>query len=341
MVENYQRLEVEWGKWAGVENVVACNSGSAALHLALEALQLSPGAEVVVPSFAMIACARAVSLAGLTPVFVDCRDDLNLDPDFVDQACSQNGSIRALLPVHTYGRPCDMGALSLLAKKYELVVVEDLAEAHGIAPHKDSAAVAWSFYRNKVVHGEEGGAVAFRDPLCAELASSLRSHGFTPEHDFWHIPRGHNYRLANALALLILNNLGRARANLVERRYLEGLYWMETPKAWRMPSREVPWVYDLRITGMTQPVQDHMVKELNEAGIAARHAFKPLHLQQEYRRCAYHGGDRCTVLSREVIYLPLGEDVAAKERSGEYSPAVIAFEVIRRVLAEARKAVAV
>lgn len=303
-MEVYEELEYEFGKWAQVDNVVACSSGTAALHLALEALRLPPGSEVIVPDFTMVACARAVTLAGLTPVFVDCDSRLNMDPDWVDEAISDE--TRAILAVHTYGRQCDMGALGDLATKYDLLLIEDLAEAHGIRPSPETDAACWSFYRNKIVAGEEGGAVAFRDSSAAKRARCLRCLGFTESHDFTHLPRGHNYRLANALAFQILFNLRDVDKNVKKRRAVEAEYESACPAEWRMPERDAPWVYDFRIPGLKNLTQNRIVTNLQDCGVAARHGFKPMSLQDEYRaEATSFGYGKAYEAAREVIYLPL------------------------------------
>lgn len=305
-METYQQLEEEFGQWAGVANVVACASGTAALHLGLEALRLPPAAEVVIPDFGMVACARAVTLAGLSPVFVDCGDDLLLDPDAVDETCEdQAGNVRAIMAVHTYGRRCPMTELAALAQKYNLAMIEDLAEAHGVRPHLATDAACWSFYRNKIIAGEEGGAVAFRDPAHAELARKLRSLGFTDAHDFTHLPRGHNYRMSNAHAHLIRESLAAVEGNLERRWQAEVWYGEHCPAGWRLSARDAPWVYDLRIPGLTTGQQDEAVRELKRVGIEARHGFKPLSAQEEYRTAKLFGGGGTEVLAREVLYLPL------------------------------------
>jgi len=310
-----------------VRNVVAVASGTAALHLALESLQLPLGSEVVVPNFTMIAVPRAVTLAGHVPVFVDCGDDLNLDADLMQEACEDDGdNVRAVIAVHTYGRQCDMGKVAGYAEDYGLKVIEDLAEAHGVKPDSRTAAACYSFYSNKVIAGQEGGAVAFADPAHAELARSLRSLGFTPEHNFVHRPRGVNARMSNAHASIIGLSLLQVEHNLARRRQAEAWYDALCPGEWKMPPREVPWIYDVRVPGMTREVQDRVVAELRKSGIEARHAFKPCSSQEEYRGCKVVGGGKAEVASREVFYLPLtpGQVTEASARQ--------AFDVITSVL---------
>ena len=311
MAQPYEQLERDFGRWAGVENVVACSSGTAALHLALEALRLPPGSEVIVPDYGMIACPRAVTLAGLLPVFVDCRDDLLMDlsdmEDFL-AATQDNELPAAIILVHVYGRTIDWKRFHQIVSRQApgRLIIEDMAEAHGAKINtRRTDAAAWSFYKNKIVAGEEGGAVAFRDPKHAAHARELRTLGFTERHDFIHTPRGHNYRMSNAHATLILDSLKNVEASVGTRRINEAEYDDVCPQEWRMPPRQAPWVYDIRIPGMSHETQRRIVTNLNAAGIAARHGFRPMSEQPEYRYCRVIGKRNASRIASEVFYLPL------------------------------------
>lgn len=313
-MQTYQRLEAEfaeWVDWCPPENMVTCSSGSAALVLALEAMQLPRGSDVIVPDFTMVACPRAVAIAGLRPVFADCDKRLLLDPDKV----LESAKISAIMPVHIYGRRCDMDALYQLG----VPVVEDLAEAHGVKPHVGTDAACWSFYRNKIVAGEEGGAVAFRDAEHARLARQLRSLGFTDAHDYWHVPCGHNYRMSNLHATPILRSLRACRESFTwsngdvgttqeVRRRIEAWYDAACPSEWQQPPRNAVWVFDIRIPGMSVEKQTAVVSALRTAGIEARHGFKPCRRQEEWADSWRAVGPReweSDRASREVIYLPV------------------------------------
>lgn len=335
-VEPFVQLEHRWAGFNGAcpDHMVACSSGTAALHLALESLWLPQGSGVAVPDYTMIACPRAVTLAGHEPVFVGCGEDLLMDLDALDDALSYH-TPHVIMVVHVYGRVVPMDEVHALSRKYGAVVVEDLAEAHGVLPHPRTYAACWSFYKNKVVHGEEGGAVWFRDRERAERARELRCLGFTANHDFYHAPRGHNYRLANLLATPILTSIEKYPENLSTRRMLEQEYDALCPKDYLLPpsnsasgSRIVPWVYDLRIKGMSAHTQRKLVNILNREGIAARHGFKPMRDQIEYKHHPYAGSveDWSRKLSSEVIYLPLTPGVVTPETAGR------AFDVIRAVI---------
>lgn len=314
----HEVLEREWAEWNSLDpaGMVVCASGTAALHLALEAPCLRVDrfgnpVVVLVPDYAMVACARSVTLAGMIPVFADCLDyNLNLNPG--DMARWDYGVAMA---VHNYGRSCQMNVISQEARsRGAALIVEDLSEAHGLLPHPQTDAACWSFYRNKIIHGEEGGAVWFRNHDWAARARSLRSLGFTEEHDYRHIPRGHNYRLSDCHAELILSSLRDGHKNLDSRRRVEAWYDEFIPAEWKQPRRDFPWVYDLRIRGVGTAQQDMLVRGLREQAIEARHGFKPLSWQPEYAtEDASVWNPQALLASREVIYLPLYPEMGRED----------------------------
>ena len=301
-MQPYEVLEHEWAKWNDLDptKMVACSSGTAALHLAIECVcETSHKPNVIVPDYTMIACARAVTLADRVPVFVDCDDRLLMNIEDLRRKV-YSGDAAAIMAVPIYGRTLNMYAI--IAAAQGIPVIEDLAEAHGIHPHPASAAACWSFYKNKVVGGEEGGAVYFSNVLLAKMARQLRCLGFTEEHDFTHIPRGHNYRLSNTHANLILNSLVRYKDNLYNRRILETCYDKNIRNEWRMPRREVPWVYDIRIPGITIDMQKELVSKLSKYNV--RYGFKPMRMQKEYAN-AHTINTKAYELAHEIIYFPL------------------------------------
>lgn len=282
----YMQLEADWARANDLfpANMVACSSGTAALHLAFEAMKFPAGAGVVVPDYSMVACARAVVLAGLSPVLADVMPNwLTLDPDALqDLILRDTDNLVAVLAVHTYGRQCHMDDLVSLCERDGLFLVEDLAEAHGVKPHPYSAAACWSFYKNKIVAGEEGGAVYFKDAAVARYARSLRCLGFTEAHDYTHVPRGHNYRLADLLAKPILKSISTMPAAVRARRLAAERYDEVIPAEWRGPARAAVWQYDVRVPGLGRKRMGEVVRGLQAEGIAARFGFLPLSLQDEF-----------------------------------------------------------
>jgi dTDP-4-amino-4,6-dideoxygalactose transaminase len=199
-----------------------------------------------------------------------------------------------------------------VARQYGIPVIEDLAEAHGITPHPDSAAACWSFYKNKIIAGEEGGAILFRHPIPADRARSLRSLGFTPAHDYTHIPGGHNYRMANALARPIRLGLTEytRNENLARRCLMYNLWSHYSPQEFVMRMTVAPWVYPFRVPRMTREKMGEVVRAIQGLGVEARFGFLPMTMQETYKgKYSGFGGmfdNRVSeVAGREVMYLPL------------------------------------
>jgi dTDP-4-amino-4,6-dideoxygalactose transaminase len=312
-MDAYAKLEKEFAKTFGLKpsNTVVCANGTAALHLALETLDIRPRRQVIVPEFTMVACARACTLADLRPVFVDCTPDLNLDVSKLPDSYTPSLTA-AVMAVHVYGRPCDMEGVSSFARSRHLQVIEDLSEIHGQKPHPLTDAACWSFYRNKIIAGEEGGIIHFRTDKLAERARCLRSHGFSEAHDFLHMPRGTNYRMSNVHAKLVLGSLRALSFNLQRRKEIEGWYDEVTPAEWRMPQRKYPWVYDLRLPEGVDVGE--VVKSFVLAGVPARQAFKPMSEQPEY--LGHYRHLEAYRQSRRVMYLPITPDMT-RERVRE------------------------
>jgi dTDP-4-amino-4,6-dideoxygalactose transaminase len=310
MIPAHQLLEQEFAASLQMkaEHFVAVASGTAALHLAMQ-LVCPEQSTIAMPNLTMVACPRAAVLASLSPTFYDCDDSLLMKFDKtvlheLECCCT------ALLAVHIYGRRVEIPP-EVFGK---LHVIEDMAEYHGNRPYPGTSAACWSFYKNKVIHGEEGGMIYFKAASLAAEARSLRSLGFTEAHDFYHRPGGMNYRLADLLAEPILRSLKNYATNLDRRRRMVDVYFSRTPKEWQMPGRTCPWVYDLRIPGLTEYQQNVIVAYLLEKGVQARHCFKPMTEQEEFKHHATKiSSVNCTRLSREVIYLPLNVESYAND----------------------------
>ena len=298
----HEKLEADFASWMGYpsKNAVACSSGTAALHLALEVRANGNPGYILVPDFTMVACARAVVLSGLSPRFVECDENLLITPKTIDSAYTPD--VLAVMPVHVYGRRCNMQGIHALANLKGIDVVEDLAEAHGIRPHPDTFAACWSFYQNKIVAGEEGGMVIFKDDYYANKARLLRCLGFTPQHDFTHVPRGHNYRMASSLARLVLKSLQKVDKNLAKRKQVEFWYDNEIPEENRMPARDVCWVYDIKVP---THAQNALVSGLNERGIQARYGFKPMSSLREFVQQSSSAHPVAETMGNQIIYLPV------------------------------------
>lgn len=332
-MQTYELLEVKLGEWLGVHpgNVVVCSSGTAALHLALESFELyNPWSksQVLVPDYCMIACPRACSLGSLYPITCKCdKERLLIDPSDIREVCKRCEEPCVVMPVHTYGRRCDVKSINEAAYDRDLCIIEDMAEGHGIPLNGSADATCYSFYKNKIIAGEEGGCVVYSERRFADRARQLRTLGFTSAHNYSHIPRGHNYRLANCLAEKILDSLALFNENSGKRREIESYYDTYCEDDWKMGFRDAVWVYDIRISGLSYSQQNKIVNGLNQKGIQARHGFKPISVQPEYAKRGNYVCQESLKASSEVIYLPVSLDISRHDADRT-------FGIIRSILGE-------
>jgi perosamine synthetase len=320
-----REFEEAFARAVGCRHGVACTNGTTALHLALAALGVGPGDEVIVPSFTMIATANAVRYTGATPVLVDSdRDTWNLDPGRL--AAAVTARTRGLVVVHTYGHPVDMDAALALAEARGLWVLEDAAEAHGARYRGRPAgslarAASFSFYANKIVTTGEGGMVTTNDPALAALGRRLRDHAFSDERHFWHGYLGYNYRLTSLQAAVGLAQTERLEELVAVRRrnaarYAEGLRRLPglTLPVERPWARNVYWMYGVLVEDGFGVSRDELRRRLARRGIETRTFFIPIHLQPIYYEM--FRGQRFPVaeeLCRRGLYLPSGATLTEAE----------------------------
>jgi len=272
-MEIYQQLEKEYSKFVGSRFAVSCNSGTAALHLALKAVGVGKGDEVIVPEFTMIACAYAVSYCGAKPVFVDCQNDLNIDCSLIEKKITKR--TKAIMPVHVYGRLADMKEILRIAKKHGLKVVEDACEAQG-AVHKSKADITcYSFYENKIIHAEEGGIATTDNKIYRDRMNYLKNMCFGDNHDYLHQEIGFNYRMPESQAKLALNSLEDYPKEEKRRRRVEKEY--DEKFIFPMQPRDAVWVYD-----MFSKKRERLKSFLEMEGYEVRYFFKPMSQQPPY-----------------------------------------------------------
>lgn len=264
-MEFYKILEERYAGFVGTRYAVAVNSGTAALHLALVALGIGEGDEVIVPDFTMAACGFAVSYTGARPVFVDCGSDLTIDVTQIEEKITEK--TKAIMPVHIYGRLCDMEAIKAIADKHNLLIVEDAAEAHGAARGGYADALCFSFYKNKIIHAEEGGIICTDSKELYEKCQDLKSMAFGGRHDYFHERIGFNYRMPDTQAFMVLSSLDDYAQNAEKRRNVEAMF---ATHFYSKPHDAV-WVYD-----SMSPEKDRYMQNAASYGIPARHFFKPL-----------------------------------------------------------------
>jgi len=312
MGEEVARFEEEFAAYCETRYCVALNSGTSALQLALQAAQVGPGDEVITTPNTFIATAWAITYAGARPVFVDIDPcTANIDPQLVEAAITPR--TKALLPVHLYGRPVPLDALTDIASRHGLTLVEDAAQAHGaryrgrrVGNFGQSA--TYSFYpsKNLGAYGE-GGALTTNDAAVADLVRSLRNHGESSR--YVHERVGYNYRMDGFQGAILRLKLKHLEAWTARRREICTLYrrllagvrvdlLTEDPAAESAHHLFVVYVDD----------RDRVRRDLDARGVGtAVHYPTPLHLQKAYSGLGYSAGSfpHAERACQRVICLPL------------------------------------
>lgn len=315
-----EAFEDEFASYCGVSQCVGVANGLDALVLTLRAMDIGPGDEVIVPSNTYIATWLAVSQCGATPVPVepDART-YNIDPARIEAAITPR--TRVILPVHLYGQPADMDPILAIARKHNLRVLEDGAQAHGarykgqrIGAHGD--AVTWSFYPGKNLGAMgDGGAVTTNDPSLAERIRVLRNYGSRVK--YVNDVQGYNSRLDPIQAAILRVKLSHldvwnARRTSIAQGYLQGL------AATGLTLPVVPeWADSAwHLFVVQHPQRDSLHKSLAEAGIGTLiHYPIPPHLQQAYAGLGWKVGDFpiAEQMARQVLSLPIGPQLSTQE----------------------------
>ena len=347
-----KRFEDGFARYLGVKHAVTTTSGTTALHLALASLDIGPGDEVILPAQTMIAVPYAVSYTRAKPVILDVdRVTFNLDPEktreFLKNGCRYDGRkkafinkktggrVRALLPVHLYGHPCAMDEFMALAEEYDLLLIEDAAEAHGALyyPGGDPKKArfcgtmgkigCFSFYANKILTTGEGGMVVTDDDALADRARQLKDLAHAPGRRFLHTELAYNYRMTNvqaAIGLAQLEEIDRfialkQKMAAAYRRGLAGIPGLTLPeeKAW---ARSVYWMYAVVVEDAFGLSRDALAAALKLAGVDTRTFFIPVHRQPLYAKDKDYRGVRCPVsdeLGEKGFYLPSGLALTAAQ----------------------------
>ena len=290
------RFERDWADYIGTEECVTCSSGTTALHLALLALGVKPGDEVILPTLTFIATANAVTYCGATPVFVDSDPHTwNIDASKLDAAITPRTV--GIIAVHLYGQPCDMDALRAIADKHGLWIVEDAAQAHGATYQGRrvgslSDAATWSFYGNKCLSMGEGGAITTNRADLAARMRLLRGQGMDPVRRYVHPVVGFNYRLTDLQAAVGVAQLERIDAYLDKRRYLRLRYHellgarRDLDFQGRLPNTvKTPWLETVILAHHLN--RDAVADCMAERGVETRPVFVPCHQQSPYAEGAY------------------------------------------------------
>ena len=289
-----KKFEDSFADYHNVPYALTTSNGTTALHLALTALGIGSEDEVIVPDLTFAASAASVVHCGARPVFVDVNPTYwNMEPNLLEHVITAR--TRAIMPVHLYGHPCDMEPIMEFAKKYNLFVVEDCAEALGarykgvlIGTFGDVG--CFSFFSNKIITTGEGGMVITHNADLNDKMELLRDHGMRKERRYWHEVAGFNYRMTNLQAAIGLAQMEQLDIFIKERRDMALQYSEELRDiAGVIPPSEMPWakniywlysiLVDEKLSGLSR---DRLMLELRKDGIDARPLFYPLHEQPPF-----------------------------------------------------------
>jgi dTDP-4-amino-4,6-dideoxygalactose transaminase len=312
-----KKFEENFAKAQGARFCSGVNNGTSALHIVLMAIGLGRGDEVIIPANTFIATPASVSLQGGKPVFVDCsEEDFNIDAEKIEKAITPKTKV--IMPVHLFGQPADMVRITEIAKKHDLKIVEDCAQAHmaeyeGKKVGNFGTAGCFSFYpgKNLGAYGE-GGAVICNDENIWNKIQAIKEHGSFKK--YYHEYLGHNYRLEGIQGAILdvkLNYIEawtetRRKNAALYRKYLSGIGGIILPRE----KSNVRHVYHLFVI-RTQK-RDELAAYLNSNGIQTGiHYPIPCHLQHSYRFMGYKEGDFpvSEKLSKEILSLPMSEQL--------------------------------
>ena len=339
-----RRLEEGMAKLTGQRHGVAVANGSVALDIAVNALGLGPGDEVILPTFTIIACAAAIVRSGATPVVVD-RERLtwNIDPGQIEEKITPR--TKAIMVVHIYGLPVDMEPVLRIAERYGLKIIEDSAEQIGQEYRSRGASrpvgsfgdiATFSFYPNKHVTTGEGGMVLTSDEALADRCRSLRNLCFGKQRRFVHEELGWNFRMSNLQAAVGVAQLERLPETIEKKRrigawydeLLAGLDMLESLPSHTAYAENVHWVYGVVLKDLVPFDAEEAMNRLSMRGIGTRPFFWPMHEQPVLRKLGLFDGVFCPVaerIARRGFYLPSG---VALERAQTETVAQVLEEIL-------------
>jgi len=285
-----REFEESFARYIGVEHAVAVNSGTAALHAALNAIDIGPGDEVIVPAMTFFATATAVIHQGGVPIFCDISlDNFCMDPADFERSITER--TKAVIPVHFFGHAAEMDAINSIARSHDLAVVEDSAQAHGTEYRGRKVGSlgdlsAWSFFATKHMTTGEGGAITTNNSQWAEKMRLFRGHGLSGRND--HVMLGYNYRMTEISAAIAniqlrkLDGFNDARISntehLVER--LSDIPWLTLPNVPAHVKHTYFWCHVMINEDILGMSTQELIAKLREMGVEVRNRYKePLYRQ--------------------------------------------------------------
>jgi perosamine synthetase len=325
-----QKFEKKFAERVNRKFGIAVCNGTAALDVAVRVLEISDGDEIIMPTFTIISCAAAIVRAGGVPILVDCEADTwNMNVNQIEEKITPK--TKAIMAVHIYGLPVDMDPVLDLAKKYNLKIIEDAAEAIG-QTYKNKPCGSFgdigivSFYPNKHITTGEGGMVLTNDHNLAKRCRSLRNLCFQQNSRFVHEELGFNYRMTNLQAALGLAQLERLDSFLEKKKLIGKLYTSKLKQisGLKLPLKKTPyaenlyWVYGLVLQNHTfceaetergEGGGEEVMRKLQKLGVGTRPFFWPMHEQPVFRKMGLFKGEKYSVsenIARRGFYIPGG-----------------------------------
>lgn len=316
-----KKFEKNMATYVGRNYAIAVTNGTAALEMAVIALGLGDGDEVIMPTFTIISCGQALIKARVKPVLIDCElDTFNMKIDDIEAKITPN--TKAIMVVHIYGLPVDMDRVLLLAQKYNLKIIEDAAEMHGQTYNGKMCGSfgdisIFSFYPNKHITTGEGGMVLCDDETLAKRCESLRNLCFTTEQRFVHHELGWNLRMTNLQAALGVAQLERIDEFVAKKRwigqtyqkYLQGIDVITLPVEEKTFAKNIYWVFPIVLKNTYHKNAKEVMEELGSVGIGTRPFFYPMHKQPVFNNMGLFENDPLTnseKLYKQGFYIPSG-----------------------------------
>lgn len=322
-------FEKKFAKRVKRKFAISVSNGTAALQLAFESLNIKKNEEVILPSFTIISCILPVIRSGAKPILVD-SDPITWNMDVNEIEKKINSKTRAIIAPHIYGLPIDMDPLLKIAKKYNLKVIEDAAEALGLQYKTRECGSfgdvsTFSFYANKHITTGEGGMIVTDNEQIAEKCRSLRNLCFNKERRFLHYDLGWNYRFTNLQSALGIAQLEKLNKFIIKKRLIGENYNKELSKInlFNIPLNEksyaknIYWVYGIVLKKNSPIKTDSLMKKLKLYGIETRNFFWPLHKQPILKKMGFFKNMKLPVaeyLSKNGLYLPTGLSITSLQQ---------------------------
>lgn len=329
---NVDEFEHRLEKYLGAPNVVALSAGTAAIHLALVALGVRSGDEVICQSFTFAASANPIKYQGADPVFVDSEPDTwNMSPDALEEAIidrkKQTGHYpKAIIPVYLYGMPAKMDEIRAIADKYGIPIVEDSAEALGSEYKGKKCGTlgnygCLSFNGNKIITTSGGGALVCHSKEEADRVKFYATQAREQRPYYYHETIGYNYRLSNVSAGIGCGQMDVLQPHVELRRAIHDFYTKELAEIDGLSVQQNPstdfdsnfWLSTVLIDPKTGKDPESLRQFMLDAGVETRRLWRPMHMQPVFADAPYYGGTTCETLFDRGLCLPSGSGLKEEE----------------------------